>query len=279
MSTITGPSGFSFEARKLSADELRQLSEANESNESDGGLTRIINACWEDLVDPGPYQIASGARPNWDRILDGDVVVAIMQMRRATLGEVVQFNFECERCGRKQPSSMDVELSSFAVRTLPETTRAALMANKPLVAQQLDGSEVHFHPMLMGQLKRLTDVKRQYQKKLPAHEQKKAMRAQPWDFLVRQVTHVQKLGDKAADVMERIKWARYMPLDDFFHLQQQFENAECGVDLSVDAVCQHVNCEWEQEDLTLPLRGAFFRMPKREKEPKQTEPESDSALG
>jgi len=261
---IVCPSGFAFTMRVMTVTELAHLGQAIEFNEADGGLTRTLNACWEDLVDPGPYRLNPGTKPDWNKVLDGDVIVATMKLRIASLGPTLAFNFECERCGRKQPDELDVDLTGFDEKMLPEATRHAVETGVPLVAQQLNGQAVHFHPMLIGQLARLTQIKRQHVKRMKSASTKdiqREMKAQPWDFLVRQVTRVEALGDKAEDVMARMDWARHMPLDDFFHLRDQLAEADCGLDLSIEATCQHVNCGWEQEELTLPLRGAFFRPP------------------
>jgi hypothetical protein len=271
---IDCPSGLTFGVRTMAVTELMAAAEAYQANDADAGLTRIINQCWEELEDPGPYKLQTGARPDWNKILDGDVVVATMKMREAALGPMVPMNFTCEGCGRRQDVPIDVDLRTFTIKPVPENTLKAVREGKPLIATMLDGSKVHYHPNFIGQLARLAVAKKQRQKKLPPAKLKGSLRAQPYDFLIKQPTYVEALGGKADDMLARFEWAETMPLPEYYNLQEQMAAAEGGVDLSVDATCQHPNCEHEQENLTLPLHGAFWRKAKpkaTEKEP--TDPE------
>lgn len=265
---IQCPSGMRFRARLMKVRELRDLAVAAETNASDGGLTGLLSACWEELVQPSPAYpfMVEGSQPDWQRVLDGDVTVALLRLRRATLGPLYDFVARCGQCGRQQPKDLTVDIDAWQERPYPEAALAACATGAPLEARMLDGTVVRYSPQVIGQHAKLVAAKKRWQSALSrkfggaSDQAKKALRPQEWDWLVRQVSVVETLGERSRDSLALIEWADDLDLGEYYHLRDQIMATEGGVDTTVKFTCQFANCEWEQE-ANVPFAGGFFRPP------------------
>jgi hypothetical protein len=82
---ITCPSGLTGRIRGMKVSEERVL--ADKRLARDGGqLDALLAACWEEMLDPGPYTLdASGPVPR-GKVLQGDRFLALLQIRALTYG-------------------------------------------------------------------------------------------------------------------------------------------------------------------------------------------------
>ena len=68
--TITCPSGLVGVIRGMRSREERILAD-RQLMKSGGQMDRLLDACWEETVDAGPYDFAEGA-VDWGKVLQGD---------------------------------------------------------------------------------------------------------------------------------------------------------------------------------------------------------------
>lgn len=72
---ITCPSGLTGRIRQMKVSEAKSFS----TRQTGGGdpVGRLLKACWEETIDPGPYELID-ARIEWDRVLVGDRLYGFM---------------------------------------------------------------------------------------------------------------------------------------------------------------------------------------------------------
>lgn len=277
---VSCPSGLVFTARKLQLSELLELAEAAEVNAADGGLSRVLSAVWEDLVSEGPYAFTMGAKPgNWDPLLEGDMIAALRKIRIESIGPFVDFAFRCESCGKQQDDALEVDLSALPTKPYPQESIDKHKAGERFQLTLSNGCVVQYGLNTIGGHRHVQNIKAQYKARLkkaddPRHV--KALRSQPYDFILQCVHSVSELGDFIRDAKRFIDWCAKLPLEDFMLMSETLEDQIGGVETKIPAVCAH--CDWRQENAVLPLGGAFWKRPRRKKpESKTSELESPSA--
>lgn len=269
---ISCPSGLKFAARNMKVRELETLAKAAQANAADGGLSAILSSCWEELVDPGPAYpaLVHGHRPDWSRMLDGDVVVALTRLREASMGPHAEVRkIRCEYCGRPPSRPLEFDLREWEEIPYPETTIQAFAAGLPLETTKPSGGIVKFRPQILGQHAALAAAKKRYQRRLQdqkSPDAQAALKPADWDLLVRQVVFVEELGERSKDPLTLIEWATNLELKDFYFLRDHFSAQEGGLETKIKFTCEHVTCGWDQER-DVPLDGEFFRPALRRERP------------
>jgi hypothetical protein len=265
---IPCPSGLRFSARKLRVQELVDLGRAAESNAADGGLGAILSACWEELGEAGPAypHLQHGSRPDFSRILDGDIVSALVKIRCATIGPMVEIQrVKCEYCGRPPSTPLEFSLEHWTDNPYPEATLNAVAAGSALEATMLNGEAVRFRSPILAHTANLLAAKKKWQRKLQEKGDPRAataLKAADWDPIVLRTTFVESIGDMTKQPVALIEWAAALELDEFYNLHDQYEAADGGMDTKVAYTCEYPNCDWKQER-ELPLAGEFFRPVRR----------------
>lgn len=265
MFEVRCPSGFAFMARKFQLSELRELSEAAENRDLDGGLSRILGAVWLDLVDPGPYSLQPGTKPsNWDAVLEGDALVALRKIRVESIGKTLEFNFACEHCGKKQEDPLLVDLAEL--KELPYSEEALSLArSKGTFELQLTEGKASFRLPTIGGHRRVLELKTQYKLALKRHGDPRAARAtrpQPFDFILQCLATSEALGENIRNATSLMDWVGKLELGDFYAIKEALEERAGGLDTTLkNVICGH--CDWEQDGLNLPLDGAFWARPKK----------------
>ncbi|MFH1919263.1 MAG: hypothetical protein ABIP48_05155, partial [Planctomycetota bacterium] len=77
--TITCPSGLSGRIRGMKVREERVLTDRKLAK-SGGQVDRLLAACWEETLDPGPYDFGD-KDIDWDLVLQGDRFFVLLQLR------------------------------------------------------------------------------------------------------------------------------------------------------------------------------------------------------
>src|SRR5262245_2194140 len=92
--TITCPSGLTGRVRGMKAKEERILADRKLAK-SGAQLEQLLAACWEETVDPGPYDFG-GLAIDWSKVLQGDRFFALLHMRVLSYGTRYEFAVPCE---------------------------------------------------------------------------------------------------------------------------------------------------------------------------------------
>src|SRR5688572_173801 len=90
---IICPSGLRGTIRGIMVTDERIL--ADEALAKNGRqLDELLKACWLETLDPGPYHF-DGSQVEWDKVLRGDRLYALLQIRALTYGADYAFSVRC----------------------------------------------------------------------------------------------------------------------------------------------------------------------------------------
>ncbi len=284
MTEVVCPSGFTFDARKLSGRIFAQLA----AGDAIGDLSGLIKACCVRVVDPGPYALGKDGEVNWKRVIAGDLALALVRLRAISIppshdGEVFKWKVTCpnESCVDESIASdgsekrarhtlfWEVRLCDLPIIPLSDEARALVKAgNDSFPGKLLDGRRFTF--------------------KLPTDEDGAVIRK-----LLRDNGITAKAND-AAQAREMLKpfitasvvtSIEGVPRDrvhqevvdlDFWSIgdiQAQVGVADCGID-SFKGVCDACGTEF---DIAVPLTPQLLlslssTVPKEEASPKRATP-------
>ena len=123
---ITCTSGLTGRIRGMKAREERILADRKLAR-SGGQLEQILAACWEETLDPGPYDF--GDQPiEWGKVLQGDRFFTLLQIRVRSYGPEYAFAVPCENRSCRARIEWEVDLRDLPVRALSDESRAVLLA-------------------------------------------------------------------------------------------------------------------------------------------------------
>lgn len=240
------PSGLSGRVRGLKARELNYLSDRR-SVRSGEALDRIMEACWVETLDTGPYTFEGP--PNWDDILQADRFTVLLKVRVATYpDEPYPFDVICqsEACKTKIEWEIDLE-TDLKSEPLPESSIKRVKANK-LFEVELGDQTIYWRMTTGAMEKRATK-----RKAAPSFTQMLAMR-------------IVRVGDDMEQPRKIEQWLEDQEMSECRNLLQAFEAAEGGIDTSIDIECN--TCGLEQ-DVDLPFSAEFF-MPRVDRKNSKT---------
>jgi hypothetical protein len=278
---ITLPSGFSGIARKFKAADLQALVDQMDDDTdelSDAGLSSIVKGAWQETTDPGPYSDMSTGdiRPRWDRMLKGDLVGMLFQIRVGAFrnGREYDFVFRCSSCGKRNEWTIDlVKHVLQRVKELPQSSYQHLATGDPLETRLHDGTTVLFRLQKSDHEKPFHKLRRQQVRK----KQRKSLEINAIDRVAMQIVGVfepppgwepggenQNLkGQRGRELpfhsnVQRIwQWVHDLDLDDLYDLQDDFEQADCGYHTDIKVRCVKEGCRWEQV-VDVPLQRTFL---------------------
>ena len=115
---ITCPSGLTGRIRKMKVSEARSFSERTKGKNADP-MGRLINACWEETIDPGPYDPNNNVI-NWNQVLLGDRLYAFIGIRVATYGPDYAFSVNCRERDCRRRIDWELNLDDLPVRALTD---------------------------------------------------------------------------------------------------------------------------------------------------------------
>ncbi|NUP12882.1 MAG: hypothetical protein HOW73_43135 [Polyangiaceae bacterium] len=264
---IECPSGLVVEARKIKAQELEALAEANDSDEppADGGLLTVINRCVQRVIDAGPYSFVEvgDALPDWKRVIYGDLATMFFKLRIVSVEDPYEFPVQCKHC--RKWADFDVTLSELPINPLPESSKAKLRSNSPFEARTLDGKLVRFY---------LKTIRREepIAKLVRAIERQTGKPSYSFlDSWAGQAEFIEPLGERSKNDKARWMWFRQLDLDEVDNLRDQFDAVDGGIDIELRFRCRRRGCGGVTNHM-IPLDGDFFR---RKRKPADLKPLHD----
>lgn len=237
---VTCPSGLKGVIRKLKVSEENLL--ANPRKARDGAqMNAVLAAIWEETIDPGPYTIENG-KPDFGKILMGDQMHLILQMRILTFTKDFPFDFICRNELCKALNKHDADLETLEVQLLPEESRTAFQDGNRFTTT-VNGRKVVFKLLLADATKHFAMVRKRSEDQLSME----AIRAQ--------IVEVE--GLKPREIPE---WINDLYSDDAADLRELFERSGCGVHTNVQIPCTECG---NINDIELPFGNRdFFSRPK-----------------
>lgn len=245
---ITCPSGLKGLIRGFKVKDEQILSDP--ALVRDGRvITKLLENCWIETTDPGPYTfLANGEeykRPGWERILQGDRLFALVQMRIKTYGAEYEFDVQCANntCGQNIPWRM--KLTDLACRELSDESREKVRRGEHFEMHIVDGPKVTYR-LLTGEDDR-------FMAKLKESNPSKLLNG----MLRRRIVEIEGVGKEPRKIREFIE---DLELGDADRLRDELEEADCGLQTEFDVFCTF--CAYDQS-VILPLEMGFFSSRKR----------------
>lgn len=235
--------------RKIKGAELNALAQASDEAANEGGFGAIIGPCWVETLDTGPYTsniVCLGSdKPNWNRLLKGDLLYAFVHLRRLSMpdGDTYDFDVQCEEC--KDTYGWTLKLSNLPVQKLSDESKKRMQAQKRFEARLLsDNRRIAFDLQTVAQEEEIAKLMKQ----------QKRERATLIDVLAAQAVEIEGINP---DIRARWRFLTDLDMDDLLDLQSKFEEADCGLDTAIKTRCTKTKCRWVQE-VNLPLGKRFF---------------------
>ena len=105
---ITCPSGLTGRVRGMKVREERILADRKLAK-SGGQVDELLGACWEETLDPGPYDFGDKGI-DWGAVLQGDRFYALLQVRALTYGPEYAFALGCQNDGCRARFEWELDL-------------------------------------------------------------------------------------------------------------------------------------------------------------------------
>ena len=117
------PSGLKGAIRKLKVREENFLADRKKLR-SGVAINGVLGGVWEQTENPGPYALEDGADPDWGKVLVGDQLFAVVQMRIKTYGEIFPFRTQCGNANCGATFEWEIDLTKIPVRKLNDESKA-----------------------------------------------------------------------------------------------------------------------------------------------------------
>lgn len=237
-------------ARKLKGSEANLFTDRQLARR--GGLTNeLLKATFKEVSDWGPYEPTETGMPNWDTLLAGDRLTAVIDIRVSTYGSELEWRQQCNDDGCRKSFAAEIDLTEDLVRKTLSAEDMSVFQSGNRFSLTVDDDEgerkVVYHLMTGADEKRLVKVVENI-----GGDRVTASLAQRID----EVSGVHK-----NDV---IKWLNNLDLDALQYMVEEMDSHDCGVDTSIDLICPHCGNYMELE---VPLGGREFFLPKTKKRP------------
>ncbi len=236
MSQIICPSGLKGRIRKMKVHEARSFSQRRKSKKNDP-TGRLLSACWEETLDPGPYDFDS--KPDWNKVLVGDRLSALVGIRIATHGSEYAFSVTCQERDCRKRIDWELDLNELPIRKLTEENLAMFQdGNRFATLLPEADRRVHFRMLLgedeakLGKLKRGTED------------------LDLFDLLSLRVVEIDGVDPK-----DKKRFIDDLSMGDADFLLDEFDRVDCGIDTGIDIECP--SCFAVQE-IELPFASTFF---------------------
>ena len=247
--TITCPSGLVGRIRGMKAREERVLADRKLAR-SGAQLEQILAACWEETLDPGPYDF--GEQPiDWGKVLQGDRFFAMLQIRVLSYGPEYAFSVPCENRGCRARIEWELDLRDLPVRTLSAESRAAFLNGNRFETVLPDaGRKVVFRLLTGADERRMAALRR------AAGE--------------RPITTLLGFRLESIDGVEprdKQKFIEDLGMADVTFLLGEFDRVDCGVDTEIEVECPEC---FGTTRIELPFEKGFLLPSMRRTEPGTT---------
>jgi len=238
--SITCPSGLSGRVRGLKGREMNLL--GNRKAAKTGELfDNLLNACWLQTDDAGPYELNDRGNPNWLDVLVADRLYILIQIRQATYpNDPYSFKVTCPNRACEETFSWEIDFDDLPVKPVPEDSLVKFKAGAPVTAE-IDGKTISY---------RLTTGKdeRKAAKFLRGQEQRLL------DLLSLRIVEIEGI-----DTNRKRAWLEELELSKYRDMLDAFDEQDGGLETTIEIECTHCGNTFEVD---LPF-GAEFFLPRR----------------
>jgi len=140
---IVCPSGLKGSVRAMRVKELGLLTDPKMAKVGTL-MTKMVDSCWVQTIDPGPYNFPSGTQKlPWGSMLQADRLYTFKQIRIATYGPEYDQDVECPDTTCAKKFTAVVDLSQLEVTPLPASSVAHVREGTPF-ALNVDSKTIQF---------------------------------------------------------------------------------------------------------------------------------------
>jgi hypothetical protein len=253
MPPVTLPSGLAGEVRGLTGREGKLLTSADAAK-SGRVFDEILAGCWVSTTNPGPYRLGADGRPDWQKVLVGDRMAALLKVRAATFGPTFAFGVQCEAAVCRHRFEWELNLETYPIKPLPERSIEAFRNGSHLSAKfPRDGRAVTFKLLTGADAQRLAGFM-----KAAKHDDKLIT-----SLLGRIVEIAGVEGNDRRKVLEA------MPFGDLTELLNEIDEQDGGIESDLWVECPA--CGTSQE-IKIPFSGREFWIPSKRKNTTPADP-------
>ena len=242
------PSGLAGEVRAFKAKEANLLADPRQARNV-VSFDKVLRACWETTIDPGPYDMGEGG-PDWSRALVADRFAALIGVRVATYGPDYEFQVNCanEACpGKRFMWGLNLE-TDLERKALPEESITVWLNDNRFPAKA--GGKNLWFKLLTG-----------------ADEARNTVRfRQSRDALITAALASRIVEIEGVHSNDKMHWLENLDMGEAMSLLDQFDSVDGGVETEIEVQCEH--CLTVQ-DIELPFARDFF-LPRQKKRPTPT---------
>jgi hypothetical protein len=240
---IECPSGLQVQIRGLKGKEGRLLGDKQAIRQGTV-LETMLQACTEQVVDPGPYAITPGKAFDWSEALIGDRFYAFLQIRLLSFGAQYIFKIQCkdDLCRKQFEQQIDLE-KDLEITRLSDEDREVFRTGGTFTTSLRDGRDVRY--------------------RLPTGaDEKKASRSRASnsalvDMLTLRIVSIEGVGESGSDIknsnvrtfLEELDWSELVGL------LNALDEHDCGVKTDIEIECPE--CGGVQE-VPLPFARGFL---------------------
>lgn len=279
MHLLECPSGLIIEADSLDSSAIIQIAERIGANASGQTLAAFMRAATKRIVDPGPYPTlrAGEVVPNWNSVLWGDLLSAIIQLRIMSFPSHkgnFDFEFSCPGCRKLVPGGIDLaELlaDSDHCAPLPDESKEILLSGKMFeFVLPSSGKRVEFDLARADQDEPMRILM----------QREKRTKETDIEVIAKRLRFVEGLENKTGPIKDlRSIWrwcckSGSLVFDDIDALLSEMARVDVLFDTKILAWCNnHAGNCGRQSRIQLPLDVSFFRPRSGTKRGKTDSPE------
>jgi len=239
--TITCPSGLSGRIRGMKVREERILADRKLAR-SGGQVDKLLAACWEETLDPGPYDFGE-QEIDWGKVLQGDRFYALLQVRALTYGPEYFFSVGCQNDACRARIEWELDLGDLPVRPLSDESRAAFLDGNRFETTLPEAGKKVWFSLATGELER----------RLPR------VRKSAGDRVLSAMLALRIQEIEGVEPRDRRRFIEDLSLADADFLMDELDRVDCGVETAIEIECPEC---FSIQEVELPFEQTFF-MPGR----------------
>lgn len=240
MKNVTLPTGLVVSLRGMKVREQKIFSDRALAAKG-GTAGRLVEACCEGVVDPGPYALGAGDKLDWAQVAQGDRFAALLAIRTETYGSVYDFAWHCSQCRARNGWRVDLD-KDLLRRHLSEADLETFRGSNRFEHMVGDGDAVIVFKIATGADEAVIAANARRYKDSPIS-----------GALISRVVDVVVDGE-SIPAAKRMAWFDDLGMADIVSLIEAMERHDCGVETSIAVTCE---CGADQE-VDIPFGDGFW---------------------